>query len=84
MPAKTPARRCEAQHPGLKEQRSQEREREGESETEKQREKKEKKEKIAPVLEREGREKGTILFVLWSKHAPGFMKGVKSWRLIEK
>lgn len=31
-----------------------------------------------------GREKETILFVLWSKHAPVFMKGVKSWRLIEK
>lgn len=41
------------------------------------------KEKIACARER-GREKETILFVLWSKHAPGFMKGVKSWRLIEK
>lgn len=41
------------------------------------------KEKIACVRER-WREKETILFVLWSKHAPGFMKGVKLWRLIEK
>lgn len=31
-----------------------------------------------------GRERGTILFILWSKHEPGLMKEVKLWRLIEK
>lgn len=63
-----PARHREAQHPGLQHHR--------------QEAKLQKRKKKKRLLW--GREKGSILFVLWSKHEPDSMKRVKLWRLIEK